>query len=110
MSEANKSAGETVHETYQKVCKVTPEAEISGLIWKPGEARTNNLGRWLRNGHRWTEADVAAIITAHWLTLLPTDYSLEYSAGWLVPQAGTDLQRQPTPLLALAAYLETRAQ
>jgi len=99
-----------VSEIYARVTAKRPEAAIVGLIWKPGEARTNNLGRWLRNGHRWTAEDVEALFVAHWLTLCIVDgYSLSAYPNLYRVEYGHEckvLGEGKTPFLALASYLE----
>lgn len=63
---------------YAEVCAKCPECNIEDLIYKPRDGRFNNVGKWLRNGHRWDEADVQALIEARWTKwLLARGYRLE---------------------------------
>lgn len=55
---------------YAEVCAKIPELTVEGLIYKPRDGKFNNVGKWLRNGHRWDEADVQALIEARWTKLL----------------------------------------
>lgn len=102
---------------YERVCAKCPAAKVEGLVAPTPKdncwTMPDVIANW-RDDASFPDSIAEAIITSHWLTLLPPRYNLHKCRDgkyWIAyfGDGAYDFvceHESDTPFLALAAYLE----